>query len=81
MENQCLQVNEQGFLYASPEPISECTGYIAISHSNYDSFLADNTLKPEDLAASFTFGFATVIVMGYFAAYPVGIAKRLIRKL
>lgn len=81
MENQCIQINGQGFLYASPEPVSECAGYVLVSRSNYDSFLADSTITAQDLTVSFTYGFAAVIVFGYFAAYPVGIAKRLIRKL
>ncbi|MCW8329403.1 single-stranded DNA-binding protein [Photobacterium sp. SDRW27] len=81
MENQCVQINEQGFLFASPEPITECTGYVLVSHSTYDSFITDITINPVDIASSFTFGFAAVIITGYFAAYPVGIAKALIRKL
>lgn len=81
MENQCVLISEQGFLYTSPEPVSECTGYVVISHSNYASLLADNSITAADLTTSFGYGFAAVIVWGYFAAYPVGIAKRLIQKL
>jgi len=81
MENQCVLVNEQGFLYTTPETVSECTGHILISRSNYDSFLAESTITAMDLTEAFTYGFAAVIVFGYFAAYPVGIAKKLIRKL
>lgn len=81
MNNICVDINEQGFLFATASPISECTSYILISRSNYDSFLSGLTVTAEDIATSFSFGFMAVIVVGYFAAWPVGIAKSLINKL
>ncbi|QSV15463.1 single-stranded DNA-binding protein [Photobacterium ganghwense] len=80
-DNVCVTVNEQGFLYATSQPISECASYVMVSRSTYDSFIADMSVTGEQLTEAFTYGFAAVIVFGYFAAYPVGIAKKLIRKV
>ncbi|MEL6117799.1 single-stranded DNA-binding protein (plasmid) [Photobacterium sp. SP02] len=81
MTDTCVQLNEQGFLYAVRTPITDCAGYVLISKSSYDSYLAGSELTPEDVGAAFSFGFAAILVSCYFAAYPVGIAKRLINKL
>ncbi|UTM60123.1 single-stranded DNA-binding protein [Photobacterium sp. CCB-ST2H9] len=81
MADTCVLANEQGFLYAVPTPITDCAGFVLISKSSYDSYLAGSQITPEDVGSAFSFGFAAILVTCYFAAYPVGIAKRLINKM
>ncbi|MCQ1056925.1 hypothetical protein LRP52_02420 [Photobacterium sp. ZSDE20] len=77
----CVDISEQGYLFVTPQGLSECTSYVLVSSSNYDSYIADFEITAEEITEAFGYGFAAIIIFGYFAAYPVGIAKKLIRKL
>jgi hypothetical protein len=72
----CVAVSEEGFLYQTDLPITECTSMVIQSVGEYNTSHIE--LSPADIATVFAWSFGAVVVVGYFGGYVIGLAKRLI---
>jgi hypothetical protein len=74
----CTLVDESGYVRQSVQSVEECTGYILVSPSEYHATVDTFAPTSEGIATAFSWGFGSVVVIGYLSAYAVGVAKRLI---
>ena len=76
----CVGVNSEGWIYKTSETIDACTEFVLVGAEQY-RLSVEPALNPADIAYVFAWGFASVVVLGYFGGYAVGIAKSLINKI
>ncbi|MCE7575780.1 hypothetical protein [Aliivibrio fischeri] len=72
---QCLEINEQGFLYVSSNPVSQCTSLVALSIEEYNQSHA--YVDFGDMSLLFTFSFSLVL-FSYKAAWAVKVVAKAI---
>ncbi|WP_160927900.1 hypothetical protein [Vibrio tetraodonis] len=72
---QCLEINEQGFLYASSNSVPQCTSLVVLSIEEYNQSQA--YIDFGEMSALFTFSFSLVL-FSYKSAWAVGVVKRAI---
>jgi len=75
---KCLEINEQGFLYSSDNPVSQCTSLVALSIEEYNQTQA--YVDFGDMSALFTFSFSLVL-FSYKSSWAVGVIKRAIENI
>lgn len=76
----CVSVDESGYVRQTVEAVQNCTSHVLVDASQY-SLIVEPVLNSSEIASVFTWGFASVVVLGYFSGYAVGIAKTIINKL
>lgn len=72
----CVSVDSDG--YVKQTGFSDCLDYVLVSSSDYQAAF-NSQINALDITTAFTWGFAAVVVTGWFAGYSIGIAKRVIR--
>ncbi|ENV5948200.1 hypothetical protein [Vibrio parahaemolyticus] len=72
---QCLEINEQGFLYVSNNAVPQCASLVALSIEEYNQSHA--YIDFGDMSVLFTFSFSLVL-FSYKAAWAVNVVKRAI---
>lgn len=74
----CISVDEENILRLSNNSIDECNSYVLLTSVEFQSTTDVFTPTPEAISIAFSWGFGAVVIVGYFSAYAVGIAKKLI---
>lgn len=77
--SQCVVFNTDGTLTQSTQSVSDCTGYILISPTEYDLMVQTVEITPAEILAVFGIVFGWVVFLGYLS-YQVKIGKRTIGK-
>lgn len=77
----CSLVDEAGYVRQAVQSVEECTSYILVSSAEYHSTVDTYAPTSAGVASAFTWGFGSVVVLGYFSAYAIGIAKQVIHKI
>ncbi len=75
----CISVNAENMLILQPSvSVEDCTSMVIADASTYKYAIQSYQYDPIEMAEIFGFGFGSVVVIGYFAGWVIGIAKRLI---
>ena len=69
-----------GALTQLQSSVAECTGYVLVTASEYNSFTVAFELDPYLIGLSLTFGVG-LIVATYYMVYPVEIATKAIKMI
>ena len=72
---QCVTLNSNGTLTPTGEAVSECTGYVLVSGSEYGVYQVVQTAfaaPTPDIAMGWFFGSFGTVMVGYLAARCVG---------
>ncbi|PQJ84615.1 hypothetical protein [Aliivibrio sifiae] len=77
----CLKLNPDNTLSVTADSIETCTDYLLISKVDYSFWFDAISVSPASITAAITFGIFVVVGMGFLMTYPIGIAKKLIRKI
>ena len=77
--SQCVVFNTDGTLIQSTQSVTDCTGYILISPTEYDLMIQTVEITPAEILAVFGIVFGWVVFLGYLS-YQVKIGKRTIGK-
>jgi|TARA_Y100000588_G_C14207886_1_gene905401 hypothetical protein len=76
----CALPNADGFLAVVPElDVTDCAGYVMMSASDYQYFMAYTQITATEIATYFAGGFALVFVFGFLQTYAIKAALRVIR--
>ena len=71
----CVQLNADGTLTPTGEPVESCTGYVLVSGSEYSLYQAVNTAfayPTSDVAESWFFGAWGAVMVMFIAGRCVG---------
>ncbi|MGF1868454.1 single-stranded DNA-binding protein [Photobacterium indicum] len=74
----CVNTTSDGFLVATSEPIQNCSTYVMVTANEYQTWFEQYGLTNTAMGQAFGLGFTAVVIVGYFGAYAVGIAKKVI---
>lgn len=74
----CVEVTQEGFLYKSELPLSECSSMVIQTFDEYK--VNQLELNPVDISSLFFFAFGLVL-LSYKSAWVVGVIKNVIGKL
>lgn len=77
--SQCVAFNTDGALIQSTQSVTDCTGYILISPTEYDLMIQTVEITPTEILTVFATVFGWVVFLGYLS-YQVKIGKRTIGK-
>lgn len=73
-----MEVSQDGFLYQSELPLSECSSVVVITAEEYNKTHLE--LDSADISGVFFFSFGLVL-LSYKAAWVVGVIKNVINKI
>ena len=76
----CVAPDVDGFIRKTVDSLDTCTSMILMDSAQYHLAI-EPVLNSADIAYVFGWGFAGVVIIGYFGGYLIGIAKSLIRKI
>lgn len=74
----CTEITSEGFVVANGLTASDCVNYVLIDAHQYQ-IAVEPLVTPGEIASAFSWGFGSVVVLGWFSGYAIGIAKRVIR--
>ena len=75
--SQCVVFNTDGTLIQSTQSVTDCTGYILISPTEYDLMVQSVEIDPLEIATVFGIVFGWVVLLGYLS-YQVKVANKTI---
>lgn len=77
--SQCVVFNTDGTLIQSTQSVTDCSGFILISPTEYDLMIQSVEITPSEILSVFGIVFGWVVFLGYLS-YQVKIGKRTIGK-
>ncbi len=76
----CVLPDENNYLLATVEPVDTCSGYVLISHTEYQLAAQTVDITPEEIGAVFAISFSWVVLLA-FLSYKVRVGKNVVRQL
>lgn len=75
----CIDKNEQGFLFLTETPVSECSSMVLLTVDEYKQSTLD--IPASDVVMIFSWAFGAVVIIGWLPGFAIGVAKKLIRSI
>ncbi|MGR5267713.1 hypothetical protein ACPV52_09900 [Vibrio astriarenae] len=76
----CVEIDTDGFLYATSTPVEQCTALVVIDSDEYALLTDYTTITGADVVEAYSFGFALVF-FGWAISFPIKAAIRAINSV